>query len=539
MKFFINDPKDVVNEAIEGLLTDPALTKLNNFPEVRVVLRKKIDFNKVSVVSGGGSGHEPAHAGFVGEGMLTAAVCGDIFASPSVDAVLSAIVATTGDKGCLLVIKNYTGDRLNFGLAAEQARNMGYKVETVIVGDDIALGQDVEQRGLAGTLFVHKIAGYLAEAGKDLEEVAAMAQKVAHQTWSIGLSLEEGKKFENPEASRLNDTEAELGLGIHGEPGVEKITMQNADALVSKMIDKLEQFLPKGSKAYALLLNNLGSVTPLEMTILLNSFSKSALSKKVKFLVGPAQLMTSLNMNGVSISVLELDDEFTEALTAKAQPAAWMVRSYAEKSSVKSPELPETLPYKASANDEVSKAITAITAMLIESKDELNAIDEKVGDGDAGSTFATGAKKLQEVLDKLPLADYSELLITIGRILARETGGSSGVLLSILFTRAGNAYKEEQHIGKALLNGLDRMKEFGGAEEGQRTMIDALQPAFEALAEGKTLTEAAEGARAGADRTKEITQTKFGRSSYLSENSLDGIPDPGAEAAARVFEKLA
>ena len=539
MKFFINDPKDVVNEAIEGLLTDPALTKLDNFPEVRVVLRKKIDFNKVSVVSGGGSGHEPAHAGFVGEGMLTAAVCGDIFASPSVDAVLSAIVATTGDKGCLLVIKNYTGDRLNFGLAAEQARNMGYKVETVIVGDDIALGQDVEQRGLAGTLFVHKIAGYLAEAGKDLEEVAAMAQKVAHQTWSIGLSLEEGKKFENPEASRLNDTEAELGLGIHGEPGVEKITMQNADALVSKMIDKLEQFLPKGSKAYALLLNNLGSVTPLEMTILLNSFSKSALSKKVKFLVGPAQLMTSLNMNGVSISVLELDDEFTEALTAKAQPAAWMVRSYAEKSSVKSPELPETLPYKASANDEVSKAITAITAMLIESKDELNAIDEKVGDGDAGSTFATGAKKLQEVLDKLPLADYSELLITIGRILARETGGSSGVLLSILFTRAGNAYKEEQHIGKALLNGLDRMKEFGGAEEGQRTMIDALQPAFEALAEGKTLTEAAEGARAGADRTKEITQTKFGRSSYLSENSLDGIPDPGAEAAARVFEKLA
>ena len=539
MKFFINEPQNVVNEAIEGILTDPKLTKLDNFPEVRVVLRKEIDANKVSVISGGGSGHEPAHAGFVGEGMLTAAVCGDIFASPSVDAVLSAIVATTGDQGCLLVIKNYTGDRLNFGLAAEQAREMGYKVETVIVGDDIALGDDVEQRGLAGTLFVHKVAGYLAEAGKDLEEVAAMAQKVASQTWSIGLSLEEGKKFEHHEASRLEDSEAELGLGIHGEPGVEKISMQNADVLVEKMLKKLTQFLPDEKQEYALLLNNLGSVTPLEMSILLNGISKSELAKNVKLLVGPAQLMTSLNMNGVSFSVLQLDDEITEALTAKAQPANWMIRTYAEKSSVKSPELPKTLPYKASSNNEVSKAIKAMTTMLIESKDELNAIDEKVGDGDAGSTFATGAKKLQEVLDKLPLADYSELLITIGRILARETGGSSGVLLSILFTRAGNAYKESQHLGKSLLEGLDKMKEFGGAEEGQRTMIDALQPAFEALAEDKSISEAAHAARNGADKTKEITQTKFGRSSYLSENSLEGIPDPGAEAAARVFEELA
>ena len=238
MKFFINNPQQVVDEGIEGLLTDPNLTKLDNFPEVRVVLRKNIDKNKVAVISGGGSGHEPAHAGFVGEGMLTAAVCGDIFASPSVDAVLSAIVATTGEKGCLLIIKNYTGDRLNFGLAAEQARDMGYKVETVIVGDDIALGEDVEQRGLAGTLFVHKAAGYLAEEGKSLAEVTKMAKKVAEQTFSIGLSLEEGQKFQNPESSRLDQSEAELGLGIHGEPGVETISMDNAESLMQKAIQK-------------------------------------------------------------------------------------------------------------------------------------------------------------------------------------------------------------------------------------------------------------------------------------------------------------
>ena len=234
MKFFINDAHHVVDEGLGGLLTDPSLTKLDNFPEVRVILRKEIDKNKVSIISGGGSGHEPAHAGFVGKGMLTAAVCGDIFASPSVDAVLSAIVATTGEKGCLLVIKNYTGDRLNFGLAAEQAREMGYKVETVIVGDDIALGQDVQQRGLAGTLFVHKTAGYLAEEGKDLAEVTKAAKKVATQTYSIGLSLVEGQKFQNTEESRLSQSEAELGLGIHGEPGVETIAMDSAEDLMKR-----------------------------------------------------------------------------------------------------------------------------------------------------------------------------------------------------------------------------------------------------------------------------------------------------------------
>ncbi|HEY9262875.1 dihydroxyacetone kinase subunit DhaK, partial [Chitinophaga sp.] len=163
MKFFINDVDQIVNEAIDGLLTNPDLARLDSFPAIRVVIRKDWDKSKVAIISGGGSGHEPAHAGFVGKGMLTAAVCGDIFASPTVDAVLSAILAATGPKGCLLIIKNYTGDRLNFGLAAEQARALGYDVKTVTVDDDVALGPHVKKRGVAGTLFVHKVAGYLAE----------------------------------------------------------------------------------------------------------------------------------------------------------------------------------------------------------------------------------------------------------------------------------------------------------------------------------------------------------------------------------------
>jgi dihydroxyacetone kinase len=538
MKFFINDPKDVVNDGIEGMLTNPKLTRLDNFPEIRVVLRSTINKDKVSVISGGGSGHEPAHAGFVGKGMLTAAVCGDIFASPSVDAVLSAIVATTGKAGCLLIIKNYTGDRLNFGLAAEQAQDIGYQVETVIVGDDISLGEAVEQRGLAGTLFVHKTAGHLAEKGKTLDEVAALARKVAGQTYSIGLSLEEGQKFQNPEKSRLSKSEAELGLGIHGEPGVETIDMKMADALMQKALNTLIKYLPKKGKEYALLLNNLGSVTPIEMNILLASFHKSDLAEKVKFLIGPASLMTSLNMKGFSISVVTLDKEIEEALTSTSDPAAWFIREYGKKEPLPSPKLPDMLPFGASKNENFDRVLDAIVEELISAEKELNAIDEKVGDGDAGSTFAAAAKKLKKLKAKLPLADTGELFITIGRILAREIGGSSGVLLSILFTRAGNSYKKKKHLGKALLEGLEKMKEIGGASEGQRTMVDAMQPAFEVLSEDGNLETAAQKAREGANKTKDITQTDFGRSSYLSEKDLKGVLDPGAEAVARVFERV-
>jgi dihydroxyacetone kinase len=508
MKFFINDPKDVVNDGIEGMLTDPKLTRLDNFPEIRVVLRSTINKDKVSVISGGGSGHEPAHAGFVGKGMLTAAVCGDIFASPSVDAVLSAIVATTGKAGCLLIIKNYTGDRLNFGLAAEQAQDIGYQVETVIVGDDISLGEAVEQRGLAGTLFVHKTAGHLAEKGKTLDEVAALARKVAGQTYSIGLSLEEGQKFQNPEKSRLSKSEAELGLGIHGEPGVETIDMKMADALMQKALNTLIKYLPKKGKEYALLLNNLGSVTPIEMNILLASFHKSDLAEKVKFLVGPASLMTSLNMKGFSISVVTLDKEIEEALTSTSNPAAWFIREYGKKEPLQSPKLPDMLPFDASTNERFDRVFDAIVEELISAEKELNAIDEKVGDGDAGSTFAAAAKKLKKLKAKLPLADTGELFITNGRILAREIGGSSGVLLSILFTRAGNSYKKEKHLGKALLEGLEKMKEIGGAREGQRTMVDAMQPAFEVLSEDGNLETAAQKAREGANKTKDSSTFK-------------------------------
>ncbi|WP_158800139.1 dihydroxyacetone kinase subunit DhaK [Pedobacter sp. L105] len=539
MKFFINETDQIVNEAINGLLTNPKLAKLDSFPEVRVVIRKDWDKSKVAIISGGGSGHEPAHAGFVGKGMLTAAICGDIFASPTVDAVLSAILAATGPKGCLLIIKNYTGDRLNFGLAAEQARALGLDVKTVTVDDDIALGNDVKKRGLAGTLFVHKIAGQLAEEGKSLDEIAVAAQKVIDSTASIGLSLTEVFHLGQETVSRLTDQQVELGLGIHGEPGIEVVAYAPADQLMALAIDKLEANLPGKNGRYAMIFNNMGSVSPIEMSLLVNSFSKTKLAEQIDYMIGPGALMSSINMSGFSVSVLLLNEEFEKALLAPAEPSSWQVQSFKKPATISSPKLPETMPYEASANSGVQKLIEEVAGLLVAIEKEINGLDAKVGDGDAGSTFALAGKRLQAVVAKLPLNDTGKLLLTLGRILAREAGGSSGVLLSILFTAAGNAYSKNPDLGKALVEGLQKVKDYGGAEKGDRTMIDALQPAFESLAKKESLAIAAQQARDGADNTKNIINTKFGRSSYLSEAVLRNIPDPGAEVIARVFEKIA
>ncbi|MEQ4530015.1 MAG: dihydroxyacetone kinase subunit DhaK, partial [Mixta sp.] len=190
-QFFMNEKSELVNEAIEGaLIATPFhnLSRLDAGEGIRVVVRNDWDKSKVALISGGGSGHEPAHVGFVGKGMLTAAVCGDVFASPSVDAVLSAIINVTGEAGCLLIVKNYTGDRLNFGLAAEKARALGYKVELAIVQDDIALPENPQPRGLAGTVLIHKLAGYYAERGDTLDAVTQCAKQAIAATASIGLA---------------------------------------------------------------------------------------------------------------------------------------------------------------------------------------------------------------------------------------------------------------------------------------------------------------------------------------------------------------
>ena len=540
MKSFTNKTEDIVKEAIDGLLVNPKLAKLDRFPEVKVVVRKHWDKSKVALISGGGSGHEPAHAGFVGEGMLTAAVCGEVFASPSVDAVLSAIMAVTGDAGCLLIIKNYTGDRLNFGLAAEQARALGFKVETVTVDDDIALGETVKRRGIAGTVFVHKIAGYCAQMGHSLAEVKKMAQEVVDNVASIGVAYSECQMFGGHKEVRLNKEEVEIGLGIHGEPGAEVISMITADELMRLICDKIKIHFNDPNAKYAIMLNNLGTVTPIEMNVLSNSLMKTQLASSIQYLVGPGSFMTALNMGGFSLSVLRLSDTIEKALIAKVEPSAWLNPVNVGKPCViASPQLDALIPFESSSNDVHRSIIEKVAHTFIEIEKDINALDAKVGDGDAGATFASASKTVLRLMDELPLNDVQHLLESIGRIFSREAGGSSGVLMSILFIGAANDFEDSKHIGKALLGGLNRMKQYGGAKVGDRTMIDSLEPAFTSMAQDKSIKDVAKAARTGAESTKLVTKTAYGRSSYVPEELLQGIADPGAEAMTRIFEMLA
>ncbi len=542
MKRFLNDRDAMVGEAIDGLLMSPAgavLCRIDD-PDLKVVLRADWDRGRVALVSGGGSGHEPAHAGFVGEGMLTAAVCGEVFASPSVDAVLSAIVAVTGTPGCLLIVKNYTGDRLNFGLAAERARAIGHAVEMVVVGDDIALPEAVQARGIAGALFVHKLAGAAAAAGGTLGEVAAAARDAAAHVRSIGLSLAGCSGYDGEARAPLGEGEAELGLGIHGEPGAAIVPMGSARTLVGLAVRRLLERGHRPGARYAALLNNLGATPPLEMALLLRALADSELAPQLALICGPARFMTSLDMNGFSLSLLELDAAREAALLATPAPAAWQqARAFGPPRLVPAPELGDAALPAASADAAVRALVEAGAALFGSIEAEINALDAAVGDGDTGTTFAQAAAGVTRQLDALPYAQGELLLGSIGTLLLRRSGGSSGVLLAMLFTAAGTAYAGGVGWVAALVAGLERMKAYGGAARGDRTLIDALEPALEALAGGGGLDVAAQAARSGAEATRAMGLARAGRSAYVPRDRLVGVVDPGAEAVARLFERLA
>ncbi|RWG06465.1 dihydroxyacetone kinase subunit DhaK [Mesorhizobium sp.] len=536
MKHFFNRKDSVVTEALDGYLATAgsgALARLDGYPEIKVVLRADWDKAKVSVVSGGGAGHEPSHAGFVGAGMLTAAVSGEIFASPSVEAVLAAIRATTGPAGCLLIVKNYTGDRLNFGLAAEKARAEGFAVDMVIVGDDIALPDIAQPRGIAGTLFVHKIAGHLSESGHDLASVAAAARAAAKDIVSLGISLSSCSIPGQTHEDRFGAGDGELGLGIHGEPGVERITLQSASALVAIMADRLAARLDAGSR-YALLINNLGSVPPLEMSLIANAVLASPLAKAVRLTIGPGHLMTALNMNGFSLSLIRLEAEREAALLAPVGPHAWLPARPVRPPVVVATAQPagRDIAKAASRDAGAERLIAAVCEKLISLEEALNGLDAKAGDGDTGSTVATGARSVLDRVDTLPLADKAATLATIGDTLGTSMGGSSGVLLSIFFTAAAQSLNGGAPLSKALLAGLDRMTFYGGAKLGDRTMVDALEPALKAL-DTNGLEAAASAARSGAQATAAMQKAKAGRSAYIGRQ-LD-IADPGAFAVAEAF----
>ncbi len=539
MSQFINHKDSLVTDALDGYLHTSNLVRLDGYPHIKVVTRANIASDKVALISGGGSGHEPAHAGFVGSGMLTAAVCGEVFASPSVEAVLAAILAVTGDAGSLLIVKNYTGDRLNFGLAAERAKALGKQVEMVVVADDIALPDIAQPRGVAGTLFVHKIAGHMAEQGATLAQVATVAREVASRARSYGAALSSCNVPGMEKTQRIDSGMAELGLGIHGEPGVETVQFETASQICNTLLSALFNDTTDSS-AVVLLINNLGSTTPLEMQAILNIIASSEFAPRISGIIGPDLLMTSLDMHGFSLSTLPADSTYLEALKADCEPSAWPGCTAITPIAVQA--LPDGLTqsaYPASANAAMRTLITSCCDSFSAMETDLNLLDAKTGDGDTGSTVAQGARSLQNDLDQLPLDDQTLLLRAISDQLATSMGGSSGVLLAILFSAAADACDKGQSGVHALRAGVEKMMEYGGAEVGHRTMVDALVPALDALCAGGSLQDAASAARAGADSTQAMTRARSGRSAYVPEASLSGVTDPGAEGVARVFESLA
>lgn len=540
MGSFYNRKEDIVSDALDGLVAASGgrLVRFAAADHARVVMRAEIDRSKVAVVSGGGSGHEPSHAGLVGEGLLTAAVCGEVFASPSVDAVLAAIVAVTGEAGCLLVVKNYTGDRLNFGLAAERARTMGHQVEMVIVADDIAIPDAARPRGVAGTLFVHKIAGHMAEEGASLEAIKAAVEAAMGGLFSIGAARDTCSVPGSHKESRIGGDEVEIGLGIHGEPGVTLAKLTDANGLIDDVVARLTPHVKPGAN-YAVLFNNLGGLANLECSVLLAGLLRSALAPQIRFLAGPAAVMTALDMPGFSLSFIELTPERERALLSPTDCAVLpSLRRVGAVASVAAPVIAE-MTYAPSDNAAVRGIVETIVATCLGMEAEINALDAKVGDGDTGSTFASGARGVAAVLDQLPFGNGADLLVALSGIKRKAMGGSSGVLLAILLARAGEVYRDGQNWPDALAAGLDAMQAYGGAQIGDRTMVDALHPALAALKSGAGLAAAATAARLGADATASMRSAKAGRSAYLDSRSLEGTTDPGAEAVARIFEALA
>ncbi|MFZ5987616.1 MAG: dihydroxyacetone kinase subunit DhaK [Bacillota bacterium] len=327
MKKIINNPNEVVTEMLQGLVK--ANPQLEYFKDLEVISKKHKE-KKVGLVSGGGSGHEPAHAGYVGKGMLDAAVAGNVFASPSPDRILKGIQeADTGD-GVLLIIKNYSGDIMNFGMAKDLAEMEGIRVESVVVKDDVAVKDSTYstgRRGIAGTVFVHKLAGAKAAAGGSLDEVKRIAEKTIANIRSMGMAMSPcilpgvGKP-----GFILGENEIEIGMGIHGEPGVERTTIKTAAELAEILCGKiLADYDYQGSEA-ALMINGLGATPLMELYILNNEVEKILSKNTIKIhrtFVG--NFMTSLEMAGCSITLLKLDDELKELLDAPCDTPALKV----------------------------------------------------------------------------------------------------------------------------------------------------------------------------------------------------------------------
>ena len=559
MRKFVNDPRAAMREMLEGVADfAPGLALL---PAFGVIARADIPVDParrgVALLSGGGSGHEPAHAGYVGPGMLHAAVAGDVFTSPSVDAVLAGIRAVAGPAGALLIVKNYTGDRLNFGLAAELARAEGIPCETVVVTDDVALHATVpaeRRRGIAGTVLVHKIAGAAAATGLDLATVAQHARAAATLVGTMGVAL--GACIV-PAAGQpgfeLADDEMELGLGIHGEAGVQRAPRAPADAIVERILTTIltDRDLHAGDRV-ALLVNGLGGTPPMELAIL----GRHALAtlRRGGLVVERAwcgNFLTALEMPGCSLSVLRVDDASLAWLDAPASAPAWpgSGRIPAARAVIAAPAEPSHPPHDGPIDIRLRDAALAVATALEAAETELTALDTVTGDGDLGLSMARGALAIRALPDRAWIDPVTALTAMAGA-LRQAIAGSSGPFYATALLRAASALPASgpataQDWAAAFQAGIAAIAELGGAKPGDRTMLDALDPAARAfatalergLSPANAWADAIASGAAGAEATRAM-HPRLGRASYLGERAI-GHVDAGAAAVVVWLRALA
>lgn len=575
---------DIVLPSLRGLVrTSPFLSLIES---ERVVFNTASATDgaranqKVTLISGGGSGHEPTHAGFVGEGMLDAAVAGTIFASPSTKQIYAGLKAVESTKGTLIVVKNYTGDVIHFGLAAERAKAQGIPIEVVIVGDDVAVGKAqgglVGRRGLAGTILVHKIAGAAAAKGYELAEVADIARAVIANSVTIGASLDHcnvpGRQFE----TNLNSEEYELGMGIHNEPGVKKASpLPTIPELVSEMLNLLlsttdldRSFVPFGSSDEVILVvNNLGGISNLELSYatevvfeeLQNKYKivpiRTVAGSFITALNGPGFSVTLLNASRAGYNVIELFDAPTQASgwNNATTTAQW---NSVPKGSIHTASGPESV-HKSQESSGVSTNAALFAELLksgvervLKEEAKITEYDTIAGDGDCGETLANGANAILKALnDKaIRLGDGVHAIVDIAEIIEDSMGGTSGGLYSIFLNalaqgvqRAGSSSLSTETFAKGTKVALDNLYVYTKARVGDRTLIDTLAPFVDALNATNSFADAVKAAVDGANNTRKL-DAKFGRASYVSKEELrkfdheGGLPDPGAIGLAALLE---
>jgi dihydroxyacetone kinase len=565
MTYLLNKPDDFADEAVRGLVASHP----EHMSEVPggVVRSTVTPPGQPALVIGGGSGHYPAFAGWVGPGLGHGAPCGNIFASPSATEVYSVMRNAENGGGVLLGFGNYAGDVLHFGLAAEKLRHEGVDVRIVPVSDDIVSNSPEnhrDRRGIAGDLPVFKIAGAAIEAGADLDEAERVAWKANDATRSFGLAFA-GCTVPGAEEPLFTVEEGQMGvgLGIHGEPGVRDDALGTAAEVAELLLENvLDEEPARGENGYegrvALLLNGLGTVKYEELFVVYARLSE-LLEEKGLTPVRPevGEFVTSLDMAGLSLTLVFLDEELEQHWLAPVDTPAYHRGAMPEVErearteiwTADATEIPEASEESREVAGEIVAVLEVFERVCSEREDELGKIDAVAGDGDHGQGMVYGSrgalKAAQEAVEHQ--AGARTTLLLAGEAWSDSAGGTSGALWGAALTAAGGVFSDtegggDQRTVDAVVAGVDAISRLGGAEPGDKTMVDAALPFRDSLQEGfdgdagAAVTAAAQDAREAADNTADI-QATLGRARVLGEKSV-GTVDPGALSFSLLMEAL-